>query len=150
MKKALEMFEKAARCNPEDWETVLLSIQLYEKFKDKKGLLAACREGRKRVERFLQIYPNNQRAYYLGAFTFLHLGEKQQGREWVEKALQIAPKDFATRYNAGCFYANVGEADKAFANLEGSVASRSWVENDPSLDSLRDDPRFPEYLDTLK
>ncbi len=150
MKKALEMFEKAARRNPEDWETVLLSIQLYDKFKDKKGLLAACREGRKRVERFLQIYPNNQRAYYLGAFAFLHVGEKQQGREWVEKALQIAPEDFATRYNAGCFYANVGDTDEAFANLKGSVASRSWVENDPSLDPLRDDPRFPEYLETLK
>ena len=149
-KKALEMFEKAASCNPEDWETVLLSISIYKQFGDRKGVIAACREGRKRVERFLQIYPNNQRAYYLGASTFLHLDDEQQAREWVEKALQIAPNDPATRYNAGCFYANVGDADRAFANLQGSITSRSWVENDPDLDSLRGDPRFPEYLKTLK
>ena len=150
MKTALEMFEKAARCDPEDWETVLLSIQIYEKFGDQKGLMAACREGLKRVERFLQIYPNNQRAYYLGAFTFLYLSDEQKARQWVEKALRIAPNDSATRYNAGCFYARVGDPDKAFANLKESITSRTWVENDPSLDSLRDDPRFPAYLKTLK
>jgi hypothetical protein len=29
------------------------------------------------------------------------------------------------------------------------IASRSWVENDPELDPIRDDPRFREYLATL-
>jgi adenylate cyclase len=150
LKTALEMFEKAARCDPEDWETVLLSIQIYEKFGDQEGLMTACREGVKRVERFLQIYPNNQRAHYLGAFALRILDEEQKARKWVRKALQIAPHDSATRYNAGCFYAAVGDPDEAFANLKESITSRTWVENDPSLDSLRDDPRFPAYLKTLK
>ena len=144
------MFEKAAKCDPEDWESVLLSTQIYDKLGDQKGLLVACREGRKRVERFLQMYPDNQRAYYLGAFVYLELGDEQKAHQWVEEALRIAPNDFATRYNVGCFYAKVGDRDKAFENLRGSLASRSWVENDPELDSLRDDPRFAEYLSTLQ
>jgi len=144
------MFEKAASCDPEDWETVLLSIQIYRKFGDRKGVAAACREGLRRVERFLQVYPNNQRAYYLGAFALNDMGEKDKAYEWVRKALEIAPEDSATRYNVGCFYAKVGDLDKAFTNLKQSITSRSWVESDPSLDPLRDDPRFPEYLETLK
>ena len=150
LKTALEMFEKAATCDPEDWETVLLSIQIYRKFGDQTRIAAACREGLRRVERFLQVYPNNQRAYYLGAFALNDIGEKDKAQEWVRKALEIAPEDSATRYNVGCFYAKTGDADKAFASLKGSVTSRSWVENDPSLDPLRSDPRFPEYLETLK
>ena len=150
LKTALEMFEKAATCDPEDWETILLSIQIYQKFGDQTGLAAACREGLRRVERFLQVYPNNQRAYYLGAFALVAIGEEKKAHEWVEKALAIAPEDSATRYNIGCFYTKVGDSDKAFANLKQSITSRSWVESDPSLDPLRDDPRFPEYLKTLK
>jgi len=150
LKTALEMFEKAASCDREDWETVLLSIQIYQKFGDRKGMAAACREGLRRVERFLQVYPNNQRAYYLGAFALNDMGEKDKAHEWVRKALEIAPDDSATRYNIGCFYAKVGDLDKAFTNLKQSITSRSWVESDPSLDPLRDDPRFLEFLETLK
>jgi len=150
LKTALEMFEKAAACDPEDWETVLLSIQIYHKFGDREGAVAAGREGLRRVERFLRVYPNNQRAYYLGAFAFNDIGEVERAHEWVRKALEIAPEDSATRYNIGCFYTKVGDFDKAFENLKHSISSRSWVESDPSLDPLRDDPRFAEYLNTLK
>jgi adenylate cyclase len=150
LEKALEMFEKAAACDPEDWETVLLSIQIYQKFGDTKGLLAACAEGLRRAERFLQVYPNNQRAYYLGAFALHYAGQKDKAREWIQKALEIAPDDSATRYNVGCFYAKTGDPDRAFANLKQSITSRSWVESDPTLEPLRDDPRYLEYLSTLK
>jgi adenylate cyclase len=112
--------------------------------------MKACDEGVKRAERFLKIHPNNQRAYYLAAFAFVTLGEKQKGDQWIEKALQIAPDDPATRYNAGCYFAKTGDFDKAFDYLRGSMTSRSWVENDTDLDPLREDPRFPAYLETLK
>jgi adenylate cyclase len=149
LRKALEMFERAARSDPEDWETLLLSVQLYDKFGDQNGMMTACSEGVTRAERFLQIYPNNQRAYYLGATALMRLGEEKKAHMWMEKALQIAPNDSATRYNAGCFYAQIGDSDKAFANLRESVSSRSWVENDPTLDCLRSDPRYPDYLASL-
>jgi TolB-like protein/Flp pilus assembly protein TadD len=150
MKTALKMFKRAAHCDPEDWEAVLLSLPLYDKLGDGKELMKAGREGVNRVERFLQIYPNNQRAYYLGASALLLLGEERKAHLWIEKSLQIAPNDSATRYNAGCFYAQAGESDKAFANLRESIASLSWIENDPDLDPLRDDPRFPVYLESLR
>ncbi len=90
--------------------------------------------------------------YYLRGLGFFtakgsaDIGQKDKAHEWIGKALEIAPGDSATRYNVGCFYAEIGDLDKAFANLKQSITSRSWVESDPSLDPLRDDPRFSEYL----
>jgi adenylate cyclase len=49
-----------------------------------------------------------------------------------------------------CFYAQLGEIDKALDYLEGSVTSRSWLESDPELDPLRSHPRFQAYVETLE
>jgi hypothetical protein len=50
----------------------------------------------------------------------------------------------------GCFYARAGEIDKAFECLDDSITSRTWVENDPDLESLREDPRYHNLLRKLE
>lgn len=90
-----------------------------------------------------------QRAYYLGAAAWYCLNEMEKAYAWAERAYELAPDDAATRYNLACFYSEAGDKDKAFACLENSISSRSWIENDPNLDPLRDDPRFAAYLETL-
>jgi adenylate cyclase len=77
------------------------------------------------------------------------LGQADKALEWTEHALALNPKDQATRYNAACFFAKVGEIDKALDCLENSVMSRSWIENDPDLNALRDQPRYQALLDSL-
>jgi len=53
-------------------------------------------------------------------------------------------------YNVACFYALEGEPVRAIACLEGAsgagFAHPEWIENDPDLDSIRDDPRFVELM----
>ena len=44
------------------------------------------------------------------------------------------------------FAGDAGDADKAFECLEGSITSKSWIENDADLDSLREDPRYRRLL----
>ena len=102
-----------------------------------------------RVKRYLRDYPNNQRAYYLGMRGLMILGESEPAKEWAERAYQLAPNDVATRYNLACFYAQIGDSEKALDFLENSISSRSWIENDPDLESLRDHPRFQSVLDAL-
>jgi adenylate cyclase len=53
------------------------------------------------------------------------------------------------RYNVACFYAQVGEVEKALDFLDGTITSRSWVENDPELEPLRSHPRYHRILDGL-
>ena len=57
------------------------------------------------AEKHLEVYPDNQRAYYpaLGALTWLH--ENDSALDWVENAYRLAPDDPTTRYNLACFYA---------------------------------------------
>ena len=53
-------------------------------------------------------------------------------------------------YFVAGFYAELGEKDKAFAALNEALETKdqhtSWMKVDPSMDPLRDDPRFKEVL----
>lgn len=69
---------------------------------------------------------------------------------WNDRAIAIDPEDPTTRYNIACFYAQVGEIDKAFEYLENTITSRSWAENDPELEPLHADPRFKALMERLQ
>ncbi|CAN5173659.1 hypothetical protein BH20ACI1_BH20ACI1_29990 [soil metagenome] len=53
-------------------------------------------------------------------------------------------------HNAAAFHAELGEKDKAFAELNKAYENREnyigLIKVDPRLDPLRDDPRFQELL----
>ena len=149
MEKALKYFSKSTELNPDDYQSPLLSVSIHEKFNDQDNAMRFAKIGVDRVERHLEDYPNNQRAYYLGVAGLLKLGKIELARKWAERACQIAPEDSATRYNLACFYAKIGDTEKSLDFLENSISSRSWIENDPDLASLRDHPRYQAVLDAL-
>lgn len=150
MQKALDLFETAIRVNPDDYQSPTLAAPVYKHLGDTAGFEASAREGVRRAERHLEDYPENQRAWYLGAVALLYLGRRDRALEWAEKSLAIDPSDPAIRYNMGCFYALAGDHDRAFECLEGSITSRSWVEHDPDLEPIRDDPRYRQLLESLE
>ena len=78
------------------------------------------------------------------------LGQTARARDWAETALALSPDDTSTRYNVACFYATIGETEKSLDLLENSISSRSWIENDPHVDSLRDHPRYKAVIESLK
>ena len=147
--KALKYFNKSTELNSDDYESPLLSVGIYEKFSDPDSAKRVAKIGVDRVKRYLEDYPNHYRAYYLGVSGLIKLGENELAKEWAERAYQIAPNDVATRYNMACFYAKIGDNDKALDFLENSISSRSWIENDPDLLPLHGHPRFQAVLDAL-
>lgn len=82
----------------------------------------------------------------MGTVAWCRIGQRPKGLEWAERALAADPEDAGVRYNVACLYALKGESDEAIECLEtavqAGVAHKEWVDNDPDLDSLRDDPRF--------
>ncbi len=150
MAQAVELLEKAAAANTSDYQGPLLAAPIYKAMGNQEAFEKCAREGIARAERWLADYPMNHRAYYLGAGALLDLGERERAFEWAEKALAIDPSDPSIRYNMGCFYAKAGEVDKAFDCLRDSITSRSWAENDPDLEKIREDPRYQAFLDTLQ
>ncbi|NNK49724.1 MAG: hypothetical protein HKP01_12695, partial [Gemmatimonadetes bacterium] len=57
------------------------------------------------------------------------------------------------QYNVACLYSLEDQTDLAIDCLERAVAAgfghRDWIEQDPDLDTLREDPRFQELVRQL-
>lgn len=150
MQDALAYFDKAAQINPDDYQGPLIAASLYRGMGEVNKALEAEQRGVRLAERHLEDYPDTARAYYLATAALYNLGKKEKAFEWTDRAIAIDPHDPATMYNVACFYAQAGEADRAFECLENSVRSLAWLENDPELDPIRDDPRFRALLAKLK
>jgi adenylate cyclase len=146
---ALDNFDRATALDPDDFESPLIATSAYES----QGELANARRvaaiGVERAEKVLQDYPDNQRAYYLGASGLTLMGQDERALEWAERALEISPNDPGTTYNSACFFARLNEQERALDCLEQSIVSRNWIESDPDLDNLRDHPRYLAFLEGL-
>jgi TolB-like protein/tetratricopeptide (TPR) repeat protein len=77
------------------------------------------------------------------------------GAEGIER---LAMQEYESRGDAGAFdlaeyYAEKGDADRAFAQLETAMEYRAgdfaWLRWNPSFDSLRFDPRFRKIMEKL-
>lgn len=142
-------FSRATELAPDDYESPAMAANRYQGLDDMVAARAISEIGLKRIETVLQDYPDNQRAYYLGAGLHEILGDPVTARQWVEKALSLNPSDKATLYNAACFYARSGETDRALDLLEGSITARHWIENDSDMDSLRHHQRYKAIIESL-
>ena len=146
---AADNFAAAARCDLDDYESPILGAAVYEGLGEPEIARELAQIGVERAEKILEDYPDNQRAYYLGAGGLAALGDLVRAREWAEYAVALDPEDAMTRYNAACFYARIGEIDKALDCLENSAISATWIENDADLNALRSHPRYRAILDAL-
>lgn len=73
----------------------------------------------------------------------------EEARKWAEAALDIASDHPTTRYKMACYYALIGETNTSLDLLEKSILSRSWIDTDPELESLRDHPRYKALIKLL-
>lgn len=104
-------------------------------------------------ERYLELNPDDVRAHYMRAGAYAELGESEPAMRSVEAAIALAPEDSSVLYNAACMYGLLGRGDRALELLERAMETgtlhRDWVERDPDLALLRDEPRFRALLDRL-
>lgn len=147
--ESIRFFRKAMELNPEDYESPLLAIGSYKLIGDEENMRRYAQLGIDRARQHIADYPNNPRPYYLGTSAFLILDRAEEAKEWAEAALDISPDDSTTLYNLACYYALTGESERSLDLLENSIQSRSWIETDPELESLRDHPRYKALIATL-
>jgi TolB-like protein/Flp pilus assembly protein TadD len=149
--RALELFGRAAQIRPEDYQSVLLQPQLYHSLGDPKREMETARKGIERARAVLELNPDDNRAYNMGAFALLRLGEAAEADRWMQASLQRAPMDSIVNYNAACFYSLAGQVERSLDCLEnchfrvGSL-NREWLLHDSDLDNVRQHPRFIQLL----
>jgi tetratricopeptide (TPR) repeat protein len=152
--KAAKHFEMAAEVNTEDYQAPYFLGLAYTGLDRPDDAMTAFEEMVRRTKAHLELHPDEHRPYELGASAYVRLGEPDLAKAWVERATMIDPKNPSVQYNAACTYAQIDEIEKAIDALENAAAigwaDIRWAENDPDLDSLRDNERFRAILDGLR
>jgi serine/threonine protein kinase/Flp pilus assembly protein TadD len=150
LERANEYFRKAAEVNPEDFQAACFIGMTLTAPGQEEEAREADRRAIEVIERHLDLQPDDTRALQLGAGTNARLGNVDLAKEWAARATTISPDNASIWYNAACTYALIDDADAAVDALENSIgtglADVRWIQNDPDLNSLRDNERFKQLL----
>jgi TolB-like protein/Flp pilus assembly protein TadD len=145
LERAARLFEQACQVR-ENHDARYFAAQTYTALEMTQEAEAAYRRALPVIEKHVRLNPDDARTLTMGAVALSRLGEHEAGLKWAGRALAIDPSDGGICYNVACVYAVEGEIDKAIDCLEDAAragfAHRDWIENDPDLDSVRNDPRF--------
>jgi serine/threonine protein kinase/Flp pilus assembly protein TadD len=150
---AARLFEKASEVRPEEFQALSLCAVVYAGLGRPADEEAARRRALERIEKHLELNPDDARALYFGAGAVSKVGDREKALEWLGRALAVDPEDSAVLYNVGCVYALLGETAKSLECLEQAVVHgyghKEWIEHDSDLDSLRELPRFQKLIASI-
>lgn len=149
LEEAADLFDEAFTVR-EDYQAAFFAAQSREALGQRELADVGYARALEVAEKHMDLNPDDPRAATMRAVALCRLGRMEEGVHWAERALSIDPNDAGVRYNVACLYALEGLTDKAIECLEDAVrvgfGHHDWIEHDPDLDSLRDDPRFQALL----
>lgn len=152
--QAIKYYEKASEVKPEDYQSPLLSAQIYDDLGRVEEGRAARRRGVTLVEERIQLYPDDVRALYMGANGLVALGEIDKGLEWARRAREISPDEPMLLYNLACIYSLAGRIEEALDCMEKAISRgfihKEWFKHDSNLDAIRKHPKFTALMTPLK
>ena len=143
--KSVALFRRGAEVRPEDFQCLALVEMPLRRLGRPDEARASQMEALRRIERQLELDPNDSRALVLGAVILMQQ-DRARALALAARAVAVAPDEPAVLGNVACMYARSGMKDEALELLAQTfgrgIGNRAWAENDPDYDSLRDDPRF--------
>ena len=153
LEKSLRLFEQARSLRPEDYESAYLSSLILTQLGRPNEARDARKDALERATNYIDLNPDEARAYVLAAGALARLGQRERAKECIDRAQSLAPDDDAILYNSGCALAILGEHEDALNALEKAIdaglAGGDWLPQDPDWESLRDQPRFKELVSRL-
>lgn len=145
-REAAEHFHEGCLLVPEAYDAWYLLGMCYRRLGDTSRARHASFECIEAMKRWIRVHPDDTRAWTMGAAVLAEMGEPDRAAAWIARALAIDKEESIILYNAACVYVALGKIDEAIACLEATIAyggvSQGWIQNDPDLDPLREDPRF--------
>lgn len=151
--KAAALFAEASAVNPADYQSPNFEAMALKELDRSEEATSAYFRSYVAAEKHLELHPDDARAMYLGAAALVSIGELEKARVWAERALDTDRNEPAVLYNVACGYSMMGDIDRAIELLAEAIdhgfGYRAWLQNDNSLEALREDPRFQGLLDRL-
>jgi serine/threonine protein kinase/tetratricopeptide (TPR) repeat protein len=153
--QVIEQWERAIEIDPEEYQCSCLIDAPYRELgwtdEQRRPLLERALE---RTRAYVSRHPESSRAYYLGSGMLFELGRREEGLDWVERALRVDPLDSFAHYNVACTLALAGERKRAIDHIERALelgfAGLKWLDSDPDLIPVRDDPRFRAAIERIR
>jgi non-specific serine/threonine protein kinase len=150
--KSITLFRRGAEVRPDDFQCLALAEMPLRRVGRPDEARASQLEALRRIERQLEIDPNDSRALTFAAGILVQV-DRARALELAARAVAVAPDEPAVLGNIACMYTRIGmneEALKLLAQTFGrGIGNRAWVENDPDYDPLRGDPRFQVMMAKL-
>jgi DNA-binding winged helix-turn-helix (wHTH) protein len=147
---ALVQFMRASATDPLDYQALALAEQSFQRVglrADARWAARACAEA---ADRALRRCPGDFRALSLAACMLPQLRREAEARGWTERALALEPAEPFVNFNAACVYISLRDYDRALHYLArvpmAATGNSKWIAQDPSLDPVRDHPRFAALL----
>ncbi len=151
--KACRLYEEAAEADKDEAQALTLLGFTYRTMGDESRAREAASRAKERLERMLELAPEDPRANYLLADALLQDGDIEAAIARAERAAALAPDDPYTLYGLACIYSRLEQVDEGIAALRNAVDNgfghKAWVENDSDFDALRGDPRFERLVKEL-
>lgn len=152
--QAVALFERAGEIDPEDYQVPALLAQTLRGLGHKERAQTLNRRALELARRRIDLEPDDTRAMTFAASSYVDLGRIDQARALLARALEVGGNDLTLKYNLACVYSRVGDTEEAIGFLEEMIGEgvglKSWMENDPDLDNIRDDPRYHSMIQRLK
>jgi adenylate cyclase len=154
LERAAELFERAAAISREDYQSLVLLIQIYRSLGRDAEKDNAARRAIARAERELILHPEDPRPAYMGIAALIEMREGTRAREWIERALVIGADDPLTQYNVACGYTKLGDIEEALDLLERMLPKvgeeiKMWIKHDSDFDALHGHPRFQRLMKSI-
>lgn len=145
--------------------TVLLPIHAQEKQREaahtqlQEAAQAAANEGRWQdaaagFRKLTEVAPKNGRAWHMLGYSLHAAGKLDAALEAHLKAVEFSEFAPIATYNVACVHALKGETDAAFAWLDKAVErgfnNPDQLAIDTDMDSLREDARFKQLVQSLR
>ncbi|MDX1702253.1 MAG: hypothetical protein R3250_16620, partial [Melioribacteraceae bacterium] len=152
--KAARLFQQANRVEPEDYQSILLSAQIYDNMGSHDFAAILRKRGVELAENCIELNPGDTRALYLAANALAHLEDKEKSLKYLRLALSLEPNDSMALYNAACVYALLQMKEEALSMLERSYEAGltllGWYVNDSDLNNIREESRFKNLIKKIE
>jgi TolB-like protein/Tfp pilus assembly protein PilF len=154
VRKAIECYQKASEIRPEGYRCDLIQMTLLVSLGEHNAAREKAKEGLRKAKDWLELNPDDNRAWNMGAFALHRLGEVDEAEKWMNTSLVNSPRNSELTYNAASFYSLAGDVEKSLEYLSQAADSGclnvSWLEQDSDLDAVRDKQRFNEIVAQFK
>ena len=149
---AIRYYEKAAALMENDYKNAGMVISCYKAVGDRDGEMRAARRALERAERVIAQDPDNGSAISFAVGALASLGEGARAKELAARAVLLDPDNINMKYNFACmFVVHLHDHEAALDLLDPLMGQvrvdvLHWIQTDPDLDPIRDDPRFKAIM----